>query len=208
MFERKRKTKEPCLGCYLHKNLCICDLIPRLGLKTKISLIVHAKELKRTTNTGRLAVRALVNSEMLVRGEGREALNLENILNDRYQSLVFYPATDAQELTREFVEPFKKPIQLIVPDGNWRQASKVHSRHKELSHLPRVMISTPNLSLEHLRAESNPYGMATLEAIAHAMRILEDEDTYLQLIAVYHAKLARTIIGRSGGTEHPHGQSP
>jgi DTW domain-containing protein YfiP len=39
--------------------------------------------------------------------------------------LLFYPSEDAVELDKELVAQDQKPIQLIVPDGTWRQASKV-----------------------------------------------------------------------------------
>ena len=195
-LDRKRKTKDPCLECFLHKNLCICSLIPDLETKTRVVLIVHAKELKRTTNTGRLAMKSLKNSEMRIRGETTEALDLSDLVNDQYQSLLFFPADDAIELTEEYLKQFKKPILLLVPDGNWRQASKVHSRHKELASVPRVMISKPNLATQHLRAESFEEGMSTLQAIAEAMKIIEGEEVYNSLIKVYQAKLENTLKGR------------
>lgn len=193
---RKRKTKEPCQVCFLHASRCICHLTPTLSLKTKVSLVVHAKELKRTTNTGRLAMLALPNSEMRIRGLGREALDLSDLLTPQYQTLLFFPCDEAVELTSELVQSFKKPIQLIVPDGNWRQASKVHSRHPELKDLPRVMISTPNTAAHHLRAESSPEGMATLQAIAQALGVIEGPEIRDRLLDFYNAKLQATLIGR------------
>ncbi len=195
-LDRKRKTKDPCPECFLHKNLCICSLIPDLETKTRVVLIVHAKELKRTTNTGRLALKSLKNSEMRIRGETTEALDLSDLVNDQYQSLLFFPSDQAIELTEEYLKQFQKPIQLLVPDGNWRQASKVHSRHKELASVPRVMTSKPNLATQHLRAESFEEGMSTLQAIAEAMKIIEGEEVYKSLIKVYQAKLENTLKGR------------
>lgn len=196
ILQRKRKTKDPCPECFLHKDLCICSVIPKLNLKTKVVLIIHAKELKRTTNTGRLALKALENSEMRIRGETHEQLDLSDLLTDDYASVLFYPSTDAVDLTPDFLKQFNKPIQLLVPDGNWRQASKVHTRHKELQNVPRVMISKPNLDSQHLRAESTEEGMATLQAIAEALKIIEGEDTFQKLNAVYQAKLHNTLKGR------------
>ncbi len=205
MFEqrlsRKRKTKAPCPGCFLHSDLCICDQIPRLDLKTKVTLVVHAKELKRTTNTGRLAILALVNSEMRVRGDDRNGMDLSELLSNDYNSLLFYPSECASELTHDLINESPKPVQLIVPDGNWRQASKVHYRHKELKGLKRVKISTPNTAQFRLRTEILPAGMATLEAIAHALRIIEGESVFEKLIAVYNAKLQQTLIGRGVAPE-------
>ena len=194
---RKRKTKDPCLDCGLHKNLCICEFIPKLLIKTKICLVIHRQELKRTTNTGKLAIKSLLNSEMRVRGlDDKKTLDLSDLLIPQYRSLLFYPADDAVELTRELVSSSPLPIQLIVPDGNWRQASKVYSRHTELSHIPKVKISAPNNSVHHLRAEHSPEGMATLQAIAYALGIIEGAHIMNPLLKLYNEKLARTLQGR------------
>lgn len=193
---RSRKTKDPCGDCRLHKSLCICEFIPRLELKTKVTLVIHAQELKRTTNTGALALKGLVNSEMRVRGEGRERLDLSDLLQDSYRTLLFYPADEARELTPELVAEDPRPIQLIVPDGNWRQAGKVHYRHSELKDVPRVVITETNLARHHLRAEHTENGMSTLEAIAKALGVIEGEKASGPLLALYRAKLERTLAGR------------
>lgn len=193
---RQRKTKEPCGTCYLHVDRCICDQIPKLDLATRLCLVVHAKELKRTTNTGRLAIEALVNSEMRVRGEDRDGLDLSDLLNENYTTLLLYPSDDAVELTPEFAKTLRAPIQLIVPDGNWRQAGKVHYRHKELAAVQRVTLKNPAPSTHHLRLETVPEGMATLEAIAYAVGAIEGESVRDELLNLYRAKLQNTLIGR------------
>ncbi len=192
----KRKTQDPCDVCFLHKRLCICEFIPSLDLKTKLSLIVHTKELKRTTNTGSLAVRALKNSEIFIRGRINKPLDLTDLIKTEYRHVLFYPSDEAIELTESFVNESSLPINLIVPDGNWRQASKVHYRHTELQHLPRVMIKTKNKSTEHLRAETTEFGMATLQAIAYAFGYFEGPQVEKQLLNLYNLKLERTLQGR------------
>lgn len=192
----KRKTQDPCEICFLHRRLCICEFIPSLDLKTKLSLVVHAKELKRTTNTGSLAVRALKNSEIFVRGRINQPLNLTNLIQTEYRHVLFYPCDEAVELTESFVTESSLPINLIVPDGNWRQASKVHYRHTELQHLPRVMIKTANTSTTHLRAETTEFGMATLQAIAYAFGFFESLYVENKLLQLYNLKLERTLQGR------------
>jgi DTW domain-containing protein YfiP len=192
----KRKTQDPCEGCFFHRDRCICEFIPKIIVKTKLNLIIHAKELKRTTNTGVLATKALVNSAVHVRGRINEKLDFGSILLPEYRSVLFYPGPDAISLTSEFVHESPLPINLIVPDGNWRQASKVHYRYQELKDLPRVMIKTPNVELFHLRAESKEEGMATLQAIAMAFGIIEGESVKVALMKLYYLKLERTLLGR------------
>lgn len=193
---RKRKTKWPCPRCGLHTTLCICELIPTMNLATRVLLVVHAKELKRTTNSGRLALEALTNSSLKIRGVIGENLDLTEDLSKEYQSLLFYPSDDAFELNSNFMKTIKKPVQLIVPDGNWRQASKVAIRHQELKDIPRVKITTPNTAVHHLRKESTEYGMSTLEAIAKALGVIEGPETEAKLTKLYRAKLEATLKGR------------
>lgn len=196
LVQRQRKTKDPCPNCFLHKDLCICSSIPSLDLKTKLVLVIHHRELKRTTNTGRLAVMALKNSQMLVRGEGREALDLTPTLEGPYQSLLFYPSEDAVELSEVLTRPRLKPFQLIVPDGNWRQASKVAIRHPELKSVQRVQLTAKNTATHHLRKEHFAEGLSTLEAIALAFALLEGPEVGAALSALYQAKLSATLKGR------------
>jgi len=194
--DRSRKTKDPCPRCFMHRDHCLCAEIPRLDLKTRLCLVVHAKELKRTTNTGRLAVEALVNSEMRVRGESEAALDLSDSLSRGYRTLLFYPSEDARELTAELVAEDPRPIQLIVPDGNWRQASKVATRQPELAQVPRVSVRALPSRQHFLRAESKPEGMATLEAVARAFEILEGAEVGRALMALYELKLEKTLRAR------------
>ncbi|MES2964170.1 MAG: tRNA-uridine aminocarboxypropyltransferase [Bdellovibrionota bacterium] len=190
---RKRKTVDPCQTCFMHMERCICAFIPKLELKTKLSLVIHHRELKRTTNTGRLAVHALTNSQMIVRGKDRTRLDLTSILSPDYDTYVLQPSEDAID-----IEDLKitKPVQLIVSDGNWRQASKLHARHPEIAHLKRIRISQKNVSKSHLRKEHFEEGFSTLEAIAITMGVLEGDSVKESLLKLYQAKLQATILGR------------
>lgn len=198
---RKRKTKLPCQVCFLHQERCICEFIPQIEVKTKLSLIVHAKELKRTTNTGRLAVHALKNSQLYTRGLKDSPLTLPTLISGDYQNYLLYPADDAIDAVELAKLNSKKPVHLIVPDGNWRQASKVGQRHPELNLIPRVKINTLFFQKKetdlHLRKEHFPNGMATLEAIAHVYAFIEGADCGQKLMDLYLKKLQATLAGRA-----------
>jgi len=43
----------------MHATLCICELVPRLEARTRLSLLVHYREARKPTNTGLLAARCL-----------------------------------------------------------------------------------------------------------------------------------------------------
>ncbi|MBM4261733.1 MAG: DTW domain-containing protein [Deltaproteobacteria bacterium] len=195
-----RKPQDICPNCHSTQPQCLCDEIPRLNLTTRVCLVIHHRELLRSSNTGLLALRALVNSEMRVRGEGREGLDLVDLVASPYRTFLFYPAPDAVELTGELVRQSPVPIQLIVPDGTWRQASKVHYRQTELAGVPRVKIAKPDAVMYSLRAQHRPEGMATLQAIAHGLGVIEGDHVKAQLMQLYRAKLDRALAGRGLAT--------
>ena len=170
--------------------------MPRIDLKTKIALVIHHRELSRHSNTGLLAIRALVNSAVRIRGEGREALDLQELLSPQYRTFLFFPCADAVELDSSLVSRDSRPIQLIVPDGTWRQARKILSRQPELKELPRVKISKPIPAAFQLRAQSRPERMATLQAIAQGLGVIEGEAVRAQLMKLYYTKIERTLICR------------
>ena len=109
---------------------------------------------------------------------------------------------------RNWLRKIPRPIQLIVPDGTWRQARKIHSRHHELKAIPRVKISTPNDSTYQLRAQSRREGMATLLAIAFALGIIEGEVVAAQLMQLYQARVARTLKARGLLPKHSEWELP
>lgn len=194
--DRKRKPKNPCPKCLINIHFCVCELIPELDLKTRVSLVIHKNELRRSTNTGLLAVHSLKNSHSLVRGRENEQLDLSELIDDTYENVLFFPDDHATELNEEYVEKLKKPLHLIVPDGNWRQASKVHYRHKEIAHLPRVMMRPKLKPQMRMRAESTDHGMATLESLAYALGLLEGQEVQLKLLKLYEAKRVHTLRSR------------
>lgn len=200
----KRKPSAPCAICLLGPATCLCAVLPVIESKTRLTLVIHFTELRRTSNTGQLAHAALVNSERIIRGQQRERLDLSACLDSHYQPLLLYPSDDAVDIAAGIVETSAKPVQLIVPDGNWRQASKVHSRHPELAHVPRVFVRHQASSAQeaasrsrlNLRRESRADGMPTLWAIALAMGAIEGALLKDELLWLYKAKAERVLWSR------------
>src|SRR5918999_2868600 len=105
------QAKERCSVCGASLTLCMCAEVPRLELRTKISLVIHHRELSRNSNTGLLAHQSLVNSEVRIRGESRKRLDLSDLLSPHYRTLLFYPSADALELDRQLVCQDSRAIQ-------------------------------------------------------------------------------------------------
>ena len=188
---RKRKPKNPCKNCGFSYPYCICNELKKINLKTRVELLIHYKELKRTSNTGRLISSLLVNQGIHIRGQKDNPLDHKNILNPNYTSVLLFPSDCATLASTESLESLSKgkSLQILVPDGNWRQASKVHYRVEELKHIPRVTLAGDQADrTQLLRNESKEDGMSTLEAIANLIGLIEGKKTKKHLMNAYRLK--------------------
>lgn len=171
----------------MHLSLCICSLIPRLETRSRLVLVMHKAERRKPTNTGHLATRSLVNSETIVRGvEGQP--DPEVTWPDGTVPLLLYPSEGAEVLA-----PQDRPVTLIVPDGNWRQASKVRLRVRSLRDVRCVTLPVGPPTSYRLRSESVPNGLATIEAIARAFGILEGPEVQEALETIFRTMVERTL---------------
>lgn len=163
-----------CPKCMVHHLNCFCNKIQRLDLATKVSILIFKKEVFLPSNTAHLTIKSLSNSQDYQRGHRGQTLSPEFIDSKNYQPLYLFPTDDAVELTSKYLSSFDKPINLIVPDGTWRQAKKVHRREPLLSGIPHVKITPNQKSIYPLRRQKFEFGLCTHEAISYALEFLED----------------------------------
>ena len=170
---------------------CVCAIVPQLRTRTRLLVILHAAEAKKPTNTGRLAALCTDNSQVLVRGLPDAPLNLGFLAGER--ALVLCPDASAT-----LVQPVAFPVTLIVPDGSWRQASKMPRREPMLRDLPRVRLPPVSARAPELRKETKDNGLATFVAIAHALGLLEDPAIERSMLAFYAVVAERILRARQG----------
>ncbi len=192
-MSRRKNAYLRCKGCLLHPSLCICSLVPRLETRTKLLLVIHRIEKRKPSNTGRLGADCLVNSEILVRGQ-EDAPTPAFVPAPGTQPLFLYPAEDAVPITRFASSPL--PVTLIVPDGTWRQASKVRNRVPGFKDVPCVSLPPDAPSIYRLRSEAHAHGLATVEAIARAFGVLEGPVVRSAIEHVFRAMVDRTLWSR------------
>jgi DTW domain-containing protein YfiP len=127
-----------------------------------------------------------VNSTLLVRG--REEEPSAPIDFGDTEPVLLFPHEGVPVL-----EPSERPVTLVVPDGNWRQASKVRARVPGMKDVRCVTLPPGPPSIYRLRAEAHETGLATVEAIARAMAILEGPHVHDALLHVFRTMVERTL---------------
>jgi DTW domain-containing protein YfiP len=175
----------------MHAHLCVCDLLPRLSTRTQFLFILHRSEERKSTNTGRLAAACLASSHVVVHGhEGPRAKPIA--WDPASRPLILFPSEHATTLT----SGVEQPITLIVPDGTWRQAAKIPRRVPELRDVPCVALPPGPPSAYRLRRRPHESGLATMEAVARALGILEGPWAYAAVDRVFRAMVERTLRSR------------
>lgn len=193
-MSRRPTLVQRCVACRMHLSLCICALVPLVQTRTRLLIVMHQAERRKSTNTGQLAAACLPNSEILIRGH-EEHRNDAVPISVGTTAIVLYPAEDAVSLAA-LAPTLTGPLTLVVPDGNWRQAAKVRRRVAGLGELPCVTLPEAAPSRYRLRAEAHLHGLSTLEAIARALGILEGRAVEDALLFPFRAMVERTLWAR------------
>lgn len=190
-----------CPGCEIRKALCFCSAIPRLETATRVVVLMHTAEEVLTTNTARLAHKALVNSELRFHGRKIERMSTVGLIEPEQESLLLFPSPYAEELNDDFVARLTRPAKLIVPDGSWRQAQKMVRREPLFAKMRHVKLPIGPPSIYKLRIQPDAFGLCTLEAIARSLGILERCPTaQTKLEELLHIMVTRTLWSRGALT--------
>ncbi len=193
----EQRKADRCDACELRKTLCVCASLPRLTTKTRVSLVMTVSELCLCTNTARQANRALVNSEIRVRGLKDQHFRAEDFIHPDYENWILFPSEGATVL---FFGEGLSPVNLIVPDGTWGQAKKIVAREKAWATLKRVTLPPGPPTEYGLRETRHESGVCTYEAIARALGILEGPhqgpEIQAQLEAYFRLRTLRALWAR------------
>ena len=207
-MSRRQKPHLRCPDCRMHRSLCICGLLPRIETRTRVVLIVHQLEAVKPTNTGLVAARCLPSSTVVYRGRAPQGAAPGEAHGEGgatpdwpaavaaaaagAQPLVLYPHPSATPL-EEWRGRTEAAVALVVPDGTWAQATRIHARFAaRAGDLPCVSLPASR-SGKRLRTGRSPHQMATLEALAVALGILEGPEVEAALLRVYRIMTERTL---------------
>lgn len=186
-MSRSRTEAPRCARCRLPEVVCICAEIPALSTQTDLRIWMHFREAHKTTATAPL-VHAAVTSSTLYHYGARDAPGPEIMALDASRhALLLYPDEDAEVLSAELIARDPRPITLVVPDGTWRQATRAARRLSSAFPLTRVTLPRGEPSAWGLRREPKAFGLATIEACARALGIVESKEIESQLLSVLEA---------------------
>lgn len=188
----RTKRAARCPSCWLPLNSCVCSELPRLHVATRVVIVMHHVEGRRASNTGRIAAKIL-GAEVRLRGVPSGAVAPRMPEGRR---LVLFPADGARVLRAE--DALEGPVVLVVPDGNWRQASRVIQREEAAIGAEVVTLPAGAPSRYRLRRRHNEGALSTFEAVARALGILESPSIEAEMMRAFDLFVGRTLALRGG----------
>jgi DTW domain-containing protein YfiP len=159
-------------------------------LRTRVVLLTHHAEPRKSTNTGRLVALALQGAEIRLRGE-RDAPLRPPLPEGR--RLLLFPHAEARELSPE--DGRGEPVVLLVPDGTWNQARRILRRDPDARDAEPVRLPPGAPSRYGLRRAPREGTVSTLEAVARALGLLEGEEIERWLTEILDAFVERSQRG-------------
>ncbi len=175
------------------RAFCVCGVVTRETVASRVTVVIHFTDANRTTNTGKWVPLVLSNSEVLVRGKKGQPLDITRALQPDHQNLLLFPAADSVPLTADSFSSLEQPVNLIVPDGNWNQAGKMVRREKKLGHLPRVHLDIDKPSRYRLRTAVREHWISTFEAIARSLGLLESRELQQRMEYFFEVAVERLL---------------
>lgn len=177
-----------------------------------MTVLAHFCEIKKPTNTAKLAARVLARCRILELGAlapgaefGRDAaraagaeLTQQLTALDPQRTLLLYPSDEAVPLDELLLqrEP-GQPLELLVPDGTWAATRRLVRRHPELQRLQAVRLCERQSNYA-LRRNAVPGLLCTLEAIACALGVLDGSNVEAGLLAAFDTWQTAALAARHG----------
>ncbi|MFC1641855.1 tRNA-uridine aminocarboxypropyltransferase [Myxococcota bacterium] len=178
-----------CPICWIRRAHCICAEIPQVTNRTQVVIVRHFWERRKSTGTARPALLALRQCQCWELGCDPAPVNA--LLGSLSNSWLLYPGPPPSAV------PSAVPETLVVLDGTWAQTRRMLRRLDSLHHVPRLALppkSNPPLRLRH---SSLAEGRSTLEAIADALRWLE-ETTAAERLEHLHQLYVQQVLRARG----------
>lgn len=185
--------KKRCVTCGLGLAHCLCDHIVPIDTTTHVTVVMHSLETRRASNSGKLLHRSLSASSIKYYGRADGPLDLSEAVKPGHRNILLYPVTQ-----RTAPPEGDEPLNLIVPDGNWRQAAKIARLLIEAEAVTPVALPYKAPSRYRLRsAPTRPEGLATFEACARFLGTIEGLKVEEALLAIFDEFVTRHLRARA-----------
>lgn len=196
--------REVCATCRRPVVVCYCAHVAPIETRTRVLFLQHPREHDVPINTARIARLCLPNSEIRVGIDfANDAVVNAAIADTERPAVLLFPSADAKDIR---TEPPAHDVTLVVVDGTWWQAEKLLKSNPQIRALPCYSLAPSQASRYRIRREPAEHCVATIEALAEVLGVLEgDEEKLAKLLVPFDAMVeSQLAYARSGGARTRH----
>ncbi len=172
MLPPSYEPRPHCFRCDKPQSMCLCGAVRSLPNQVRLHVLQHRRESRHAIGTVRLLKLGLDAVHVHVLPSGTAEVDIAPIDLPSGAGLL-YPADDAIELAHLSEED--RPTDLVVIDGTWSHAHRIHRDNPWLHALPHYKLSPEQGSRYRIRTEPRQECLSTVEAVIEALRVLEPE---------------------------------
>ncbi len=192
-----------CYRCDKPVAMCVCAGLQPLRNTVQVHILQHVKERRHALGTVRLlraGLEAVAVHPFDLRGRS-EPVDLPQGAG------LLYPAPGARDLSR--LAPEARPRHLVVIDGTWNQAHRMHRDNPWVAALPCYTLPPGQQGRYRIRRAPRQECLSTLEAVVQALRLLEpDLQGTEALEQAFDAMIDGQIAAASRITVQPRARRP
>ena len=191
-MRKNRSPENKCTICGFRPELCICSEIEKVTPKIRIILIQHSLDARKPSNTGNL-LRGITDCELIRYGKLEDQpINMEEI--EKLNAFVLYPFQDSILLTKDIWKEGETPT-IIIPDGTWKQASRLASRLR--GHCRGFLRFPENYVTNYkLRDSREEFKLCTCESARNVCGILGDTKSEQAIDKIFKLFVNRNLKNR------------
>lgn len=177
-----------CTECQKPSNVCYCHTIQLIDNRWPVHILQHPIESRHPIGTARIAALSLQNCRLDIVTDFADIACTVPINSD---ALLVYPCDGAQPL-EDFIQ--LQPRPLIFLDASWKKSRRMLYESAALQSLQKVRFNSVIISRYRIRKEPAPGYVSTLEAITHALSVLEgDREKFQPMMATMDYMIQRQI---------------
>lgn len=222
------EPREVCPHCRRPRRVCYCAHLVPLPTRTRVVILQHPREARVPIGTARMAHLMLPNSELLhpltwhpggfaeAQPQGRGVFfgdrpwaasgGSDSSPEAAGSVALLFPGPGAQDPAQLPPGAIKT---LIVIDGTWAQARKVYKHNPGLQQLPRLGITPERPGNYRIRREPAAECLATIEALAQALGVLEGEpQRFAGMLAAFTFMVDQQLALAAARTDPPRRWKP
>ena len=187
--DQQETCREMCFRCFRAAKVCICQHIPSVANKTGVIVLQHHRERLHPIGTARIARLGFQQVSVLI-AKRQQALHCQ--VDPPPKTGLLYPGPTSTDLA--VMQPEQCPENLVVIDGTWLQAKQLYKSNTWLHNLPRYCLKRDQPSQYRIRRQPGVECLSTIEALVHAMKLIEPETKGLdELLDVFNLMVDRQI---------------